>query len=1070
MAEKHIFIGLGGSGVNTVATVKYKIYEKLAATAQNSRLDLLNADYRFLFVDTDAEAIIRNNNYYSTRYENGKVDFIDPENELIDLGNQNPKQIYIEASKNKNIRMNKRIVEACDDFTAAMIPNEVLRRGASAFRIKSRIAFAQKDISEKLSTCISDLNSLSEGATGQNDLYYWIVCSSSGGTGSGIVNDVLYHVNMLHKQLVNPADPYVVLVMYMPQYYIDRNRNQPNYPINAHAVFSEIEAFQCMSKERMEDLPVDFHRLALLRDYHQFDTNQSYRPFNYCIPIDYQTDKDTNLGSDQNMYYNTAEMLYYIHGGAGGEVFRSGADNYLFDIQIRSPKSFLIPMGYIALRKPVKDFEDYMNLRMKYELLRYGIIGEKIQTNAEYKAITDAFYNNLIDNSLFKGADSAFFKFKSVVDNYLEENLPDSLILNSEGKPATKLPAHISNTDAERIFQEIKHIINRKQDAKEIMLKEIESNLWKWVEENVEQHGLEYVDMCLSALDIKCTETYNNFTLDRQNANAQRKVLQNNIDALASSLDDLYKNAIEETKVEWLTGKNKEDVEAYFSQLKQYVQKKAELLIMELVYDMVKELSVGDQGIIDRIKRYAANMLAEAQKLLNKEDGAKEVYNNLAKAFMDKERDVTSVYLPEIHDFVNAYGWKENHKFSTWYSKIVLPTNNYEQGKGFIPVRSGKNKGSLEFLMREIVHVNKEILKEKGYVNAAGDSTFFSSGKHDSIGKTLEDYMTFASGTFEKLYQKNTEIQEQWISKSLASFFDELDREKRKKIKARLNPCMFFTYNQSRISNTTAMMNVYIAENQRLAEDVFSFNASDPNSRFAKVDIPSTVYMIKAKLGLSFEDYRTYEVIKREYDNTPQKQVFHFHAAFAGYNGVDKRIELEKEFEPEFISFVRYMLMDGYRDILTDCYHSSTDNFDKNNYSNTPFVMEKTKALIAKGSNISQRGENICLNIRDGADFILYASLDFGDAINPYILVYEQFKRAYVSNQFESAINGLIKKMTLIKRNLMEEKYATVRKVLMSRLDANISNLQNRGEVRIVTEILKVLKNELDTFDKFLPR
>ena len=64
MAEKHIFIGLGGSGVNTVSLLKYKVYERTKGTEMKSRLQVMNETYRFLFVDTDRRDIADANEKY----------------------------------------------------------------------------------------------------------------------------------------------------------------------------------------------------------------------------------------------------------------------------------------------------------------------------------------------------------------------------------------------------------------------------------------------------------------------------------------------------------------------------------------------------------------------------------------------------------------------------------------------------------------------------------------------------------------------------------------------------------------------------------------------------------------------------------------------------------------------------------------------------------------------------------------------------------------------------------------------------------------------------------------------
>ncbi|MDR2913814.1 MAG: hypothetical protein LBV74_03115, partial [Tannerella sp.] len=588
------------------------------------------------------------------------------------------------------------------------------------------------------------------------------------------------------------------------------------------------------------------------------------------------------------------------------------------------------------------------------------------------------------------------------------------------------------------------------------------------VEDHVARHGLEYVDMSLLALDGKCTEIYNDFTIDRMGMSAQQKVLQHNIDILAGNLEDLYKDAIEITMVEKITGKNREDVYRYFVSLKEYVEAKAELLIREQIYDVLKDLCDGDHGIIDKIKRYVANMLSEAHSLLSKDNGAQGAYENLAKSFLEKGRDVTSVYLPDIQTFVNSYGWKENHKFSAWYSLIVRPTSVYEQGKGFVPVRSG-GEGALEFLIKDTVNVNRNLLQEKGYVNADGNSRFFSGGNQDKIKKTLEDFIYYVSLTFEKQYEENSKIKEEWLSKPLPAFFDELDTDSRQEIRKRLDPCLFFTYKQARESNLLTNKTIYVAEKEELAEDVFGCKASDSDSRFETAESPSVFYMIKAKMGLSFDYYRTYDVIKREYDKVARKEEYHFHTAFARCNGDYRHIVMPKEYEPEFVSLVRYLLMDGYRDILSSYYHCSSNMFDKDNYTNTPFVMEEKRVLITTKHNIMRRGENICLNIRNG-ETILYVSLVFGNVDNPYQVIYEKFKDIYVGSSLESAIEGLIKEMAWIAKGPMEEHYADVRQALIAKLDKGINNIQSRGERKIVSEILEVLVSELDTFDKFQPR
>ena len=61
MLERNIFIGLGGSGVNTVANLKYKIYANLD---KEHAYEILNENYKFLFIDTDQADVNKLNNYF----------------------------------------------------------------------------------------------------------------------------------------------------------------------------------------------------------------------------------------------------------------------------------------------------------------------------------------------------------------------------------------------------------------------------------------------------------------------------------------------------------------------------------------------------------------------------------------------------------------------------------------------------------------------------------------------------------------------------------------------------------------------------------------------------------------------------------------------------------------------------------------------------------------------------------------------------------------------------------------------------------------------------------------------
>ena len=175
--EKHIFIGIGGSGCQTVSQIKSKVYEKRfsEASASKTRLQAMNDSYRFLFIDTDQRDIDEANKRNRESFEQGKVPFISPQTDLINLGRANPQAIYYEAKQDPHTLINKRILEACSPELAVKIPDQPLAFGAGAFRMKSRIAFAHAltDFQNKLQAAVSSLNDVKTVGGEDCIIYYW---------------------------------------------------------------------------------------------------------------------------------------------------------------------------------------------------------------------------------------------------------------------------------------------------------------------------------------------------------------------------------------------------------------------------------------------------------------------------------------------------------------------------------------------------------------------------------------------------------------------------------------------------------------------------------------------------------------------------------------------------------------------------------------------------------------------------------------------------------------------------------------------------------------------------------
>lgn len=432
--EKHIFIGLGGSGCQTVSQIKEKVYANnyRNQTTNKSRVEAMNETYRFLFIDTDQRDIDSANNNNRKSFEDGRIPFINPQSDLINLGQANPQAIYYEAEKKQDTLINKRILEACSPELAVKMPDQPLSFGAGAFRIKSRIAFAHSltDFQTKLQAAISSLNDVKNVGGASCTIFYWVVCSTNGGTGSGIVNDVLYHINQVHKQVVGDGDPQLILTMYMPKIYIDCNASEDKYALNAYAVFKEVGSFKEMSLSPTQNTVM--HRMAFINDYNLINSKRRYCPFYYLIPIDIQTDKGTSLGSTNVMYRNTAEMLYILHAGAGGNAFRSDIDNYMNDIMERDHENFLVPMGYVQLHKPTAQFDSYFRARFERDILRTWLLNADDKANQIPDSMVPQLYSTMFKLLDENNGESIAHPFIKELNAYIEGNISAERIAGKE--------------------------------------------------------------------------------------------------------------------------------------------------------------------------------------------------------------------------------------------------------------------------------------------------------------------------------------------------------------------------------------------------------------------------------------------------------------------------------------------------------------------------------------------------------------------------------------------------------------------------------------------------------------
>lgn len=1079
--KKHIFIGLGGSGCQTVAQIKEKVYEKkFGDTPQTkSRLEAMNENYRFIFIDTDSRDIDEANKRNRTSFEYGRVPFISPNTDLVNLGKGNPQAIWYEAGQDADTLINKRILEACSPELAAKIPDQPLAFGAGAFRMKSRIAFAHalSDFQMKLQAAISALNDVKTTGGSDFNIYYWIVSSSLGGTGSGIINDVLYHVNMMHRQTVGDGDPQLILTMYMPKIYIDQNNTEEKYTLNSYGVFSELEAFKCMSQEPSQNTV--FHRMALVNDYNLIDTNRKYCPFYYMVPIDVQTDKGTSLGTQHEMYRNTAELLYHVHEGKGGETFRSDIDNYMNDIMERNHENFLVPMGYVSLHKPEEQMRAYMRTRFKRDVLRDWLLNNvksAVVEDNKKESVYKEVFGSIMENGVFYTAiDDKIAEIQSEatekVDetkNKLDEDAEYGVLVSHAGKIK------------EDVFD-----IELKPEKIEKVKEELVNVLWKKAEDWIREKGIIYAIDAIDAL--------------RELAKSKYKVLDDSIVALKENeanaetyVNTAYESAKKVDLVETLGG-NKKDISEYKRSIEKLCSAYTERGFAEWLMAILKNFCLDEKT--DELAKCKNHLTRFKNKAEDMNNAVLKEYKALSDVFGKASLDVTTVYLPLLKEICDGNGWKINNRFSKLYNYIIPSKEDAEahaereQLKKFLDdnIYNTQDEQMNERITQNeyVVSIKREEMNSIGNMveKIDKDNRFFASkGLERSPEKIIEQFLEFAQIAFEDKFQKTPEIQDRWINRGLSEFFNELNNDQKDEVRNSLNPALFFSYNSDRIDVMKKEEHmVFVANNKDLARQMLGYDAGNPKHRFEEDSNVNTALVIKSKFGLALHDYRIFDSIKMVYDKATFREKYHFHRDFAQHLGKITLADLPDEELPQHRVMAKVLLLNKFSNELKPLFY--TDSYEPENYANTMLIdssidssLADDTILLAGPEALSVKDNMLCLT-RTEKNRQFYCEISG----NSFAKIFNEYLNLFYNNRFSDSLQNLLTSITRttvttkegnasVQKHgveILKKNFQSKRTELLDEL--NKKKAASQGEDRKIYGILfSIIKNRYDSYQKFI--
>ena len=820
--KKTYFIGLGGSGLKTVSQIQKKVHQ------------LPNADdYLFTYIDSDSQTLKQIN------MDENLINFHD----YFDLGGTNPYQLYMQAKASHDEKA-KRLLEWAID-SPNLHPNQELADGAMACRMVGRFGLycnaekIKREFTRKLQQFQGVVDEI--GSPVVPDI--WVITSCCGGTGSAIVLDILYLIDRIVQfDLHYGMSPDVKLVLYMPMPFIDENKGNPQYFLNAFATLWEINAFRAAY---LQDSHIDkFGPYAATPPSVTWNTNVGFPLFNYVIPIDAESDKSFRIPLE-DLYPTVAELVCSLLVCSLNDCIQIHPTYDPFLLKKRSYNDTLcdwttplVAYGYKVIRKPNDELKHYLKTRGMLEIIKFGLLGndveekerETIKVNfaSEYilSWIMDTEYCKATGNSLqakIEGVYNTIFPLKT-------ENLETKIVANRINQ--VEMVAQNLNKIENDVFEEIKKQIN------------------KGTSEAIHSHGLKYTWTLLRLVDDYFLEND-----VKEEMMSQLSELYHLVDAKKSEVLSLCENV--EKFPAFLFGRKskREQCVASFNEYKQYEMQYHTLrsainIIQKLTRQSTSYLEILRHGSSENVGLRQLIDLARCAQSKLEED-----YIILHKEFCDSVINIHTINIPSLEsiakDTENQY-WPKGSIFDIIYTDTIL---DYDRDKECVS----------EYL--KVIDANRTLfvdlaLKDKNRIrDSFNDDVLGKIG--EQIDLRIVNPLSLASRWLNMTLDNVVAGMRHQAYNTDNSFFDLIQLANPDNIKV-LYPMK---------SGVEAPIErfVYVGASVNLAQDM-GFNPMSCDQQFVSdTGMTDKLFIIKMQVGLDFYSYSHMPIIEHVYEKVRQE-------------------------------------------------------------------------------------------------------------------------------------------------------------------------------------------------------
>ena len=904
---KGIFIGLGGTGIKTVARLKALLFQR----AYNSDKEALDADCTFIFYDTDSGAKDNAMNDVELQRMMGQYPVIDQGIEYVDAGPTVPLNLY-ENAKNSDPsdEISQRVLEWAIEPNFAnhfLMSTKPLSQSASAQRMTNRMGICQtyNEMESRILAGMQGMQQLAnQGANmAMEHPAIWVFSSSNGGTSSSALLDVLYMADRLYKANVADTNPYLRLVLYMPKAFIDVNReNALTYGQNAYATMWELNEFRYDAFQRNDGNK--FGSFAVRPDKTYWKGCTPWNVCSYVMAVD--TESQAGCVSLEQMYANTAELCYFLHTSAAGQTMISNIDN---DLSFCGPfagnpkkvtddpfqwTKFVVGSGYKAITKADDFLKDYIYRRLHYDLWGYGLIGlpmDKILPSVEERMKAAELFAteyimkhlanvNRLDNSP-KG--SLYNRYKTEFDNII---IPSEIEVPSKEEWAGMGTTFINNCNETTRRLQTKFEDPTQTGSMAWTLDEIEKSVMEGIDKNIIDFGLSYTYTLLALVDDEYCEK---IVLDKLRQ-------RNYLSSIEAEINDIIAN-----------NKPKKGIADFVDKMKTYRDSCLKELAIEHIHTIITNITCDKTGLLEYLRKgdMSHKGIAGVMETIHYAFATyKKAYQELASTFKKTEQDICNDYIPKVHEFVeNGDTWIPQNKFEVLYSSILPLDTEYKTeplesiGYGCPPVRQTEGKG-LAPMLKEI-EIQRHNLLYADMVMSNPQTQF--SSIYNGFLKCVDNYV-------KGLFIGNNYIKT-WLELPLITVFDDyfssngiIDTNKLQQYCSCFNSSVpvFYPCSTGATPEVTERW-IYVGASQDFAEKLGYRDGYTLKQYVPDNNIGNRFLVCKFEIGHNLYDYKYFKLIKQFYESNRETienegSGCHIHKYFAHRNIVaafDKR-EIKK--------------------------------------------------------------------------------------------------------------------------------------------------------------------------------